>query len=63
MRDCLRRSKLELRGLRNGLNIDPRSSGGVNSVQCSAQTPKVLTKWAGGRAVRPLGRPGTAASW
>eukprot|EP00969_Alexandrium_andersonii_P103246 4555946-Alexandrium_andersonii.AAC.1 len=27
----LRRSKLELRGPKNGLNIDPRSSGGVPS--------------------------------
>eukprot|EP00969_Alexandrium_andersonii_P113630 5021439-Alexandrium_andersonii.AAC.1 len=28
MRNCLRRSKLELRGPKNGIKIDPRSSRG-----------------------------------
>eukprot|EP00969_Alexandrium_andersonii_P153228 6775831-Alexandrium_andersonii.AAC.1 len=31
MRSCLRSSELDLRRLRNGLSIDPRSSGGVRS--------------------------------
>eukprot|EP00969_Alexandrium_andersonii_P040518 1776366-Alexandrium_andersonii.AAC.1 len=31
MWNCLRRSKLELRGPRNGLKVDPKSSGAVQS--------------------------------
>eukprot|EP00969_Alexandrium_andersonii_P341434 15092560-Alexandrium_andersonii.AAC.1 len=37
MRNCLRRSKLELRRPRNDLITDPRSSGGVHSASCSVQ--------------------------
>eukprot|EP00969_Alexandrium_andersonii_P219755 9705498-Alexandrium_andersonii.AAC.1 len=33
MQRCIRHSKLELRGPRNGLNIDPGSSRGVRSAQ------------------------------
>ena len=50
MRNCLRRSKLELRGPRNGLEIGPRSSRGVRSAPFFAQMPNLPTKRAGGRA-------------
>eukprot|EP00969_Alexandrium_andersonii_P143703 6354568-Alexandrium_andersonii.AAC.1 len=48
--NCLRRSKLERRGPRNGLNIDLRSSRRVRSAPFFAQMPNPPTKWAGGRA-------------
>eukprot|EP00969_Alexandrium_andersonii_P019678 858852-Alexandrium_andersonii.AAC.1 len=44
MQTCLRRSELEPRGPRNGLEIDPRSFRGVTSTPLSAQTPKMQTK-------------------
>eukprot|EP00969_Alexandrium_andersonii_P158451 7000293-Alexandrium_andersonii.AAC.1 len=47
MRRCLRRSKLELRGPRNGLEIGTRSSG--RSAPFSAQMPNPPTRRAGGR--------------
>eukprot|EP00969_Alexandrium_andersonii_P070237 3099934-Alexandrium_andersonii.AAC.1 len=50
MRNCLRRSKLELRGPRNGPKIAFQSSGRVRSVRCFVQMPNPLTKRAGGRA-------------
>eukprot|EP00969_Alexandrium_andersonii_P356211 15446096-Alexandrium_andersonii.AAC.1 len=50
MRNCLGRSKLELSGPRNGLSIDLRSFGGVNSMPLFAQTPNLATKRAGRRA-------------
>eukprot|EP00969_Alexandrium_andersonii_P166810 7371084-Alexandrium_andersonii.AAC.1 len=50
MRLCLRSSKLELRGPRNGLNIAPRSAGGVHSASLLAQMPNLATKRASGNA-------------
>eukprot|EP00969_Alexandrium_andersonii_P372593 15482079-Alexandrium_andersonii.AAC.1 len=50
MRTCLRRSKLELCGPRKGLETDPRSSGGVDSVSLFAHTPSLVMK-------RPAGAP------
>eukprot|EP00969_Alexandrium_andersonii_P114942 5083228-Alexandrium_andersonii.AAC.1 len=47
MRNC---SKLELRGPRTGLKVDPRSSGGMHSAPLLVQTPNPPTKRAGGRA-------------
>eukprot|EP00969_Alexandrium_andersonii_P252895 11177405-Alexandrium_andersonii.AAC.1 len=44
------RSNLELRGPRNGLKVDPGSSGRVQSAPLFAQMPNPPTKWAGGRA-------------
>eukprot|EP00969_Alexandrium_andersonii_P037686 1652135-Alexandrium_andersonii.AAC.1 len=50
MRNCLRRSKLELRGTRNGREIGPRGSRGVRSAPFSAQIPNPPTRRADGRA-------------
>eukprot|EP00969_Alexandrium_andersonii_P070086 3092884-Alexandrium_andersonii.AAC.1 len=43
MQDCFRRSELELRGPRNGLECDPRSSRGVRSAPLFALIPKLTT--------------------
>eukprot|EP00969_Alexandrium_andersonii_P354407 15442086-Alexandrium_andersonii.AAC.1 len=50
MRDCLRHSKLELRGSRNNLRSCPQSSGGRALCHYFAQVPNPPTKRAGGRA-------------
>eukprot|EP00969_Alexandrium_andersonii_P372908 15482815-Alexandrium_andersonii.AAC.1 len=50
MRNCLMRSKLELRDPWRGLKLDPRWSGGVPSAPLSAQMPNPPTKRAGRRA-------------
>eukprot|EP00969_Alexandrium_andersonii_P011413 496387-Alexandrium_andersonii.AAC.1 len=55
MRNCLRRSKLELRGPTNGLKIDPRSSGGVRSASVFAQMPNPPKGRACGRMEARLG--------
>eukprot|EP00969_Alexandrium_andersonii_P373856 15484956-Alexandrium_andersonii.AAC.1 len=44
MQNRFRRSKLELRGPRNGLEMGPRSSRGVHSARFSAQIPNLTTK-------------------
>eukprot|EP00969_Alexandrium_andersonii_P091554 4041054-Alexandrium_andersonii.AAC.1 len=50
MRNCLRGSKLELRGSRNDLKISSRSSRGVDSALLFAQIPNLPARKAGGRA-------------
>eukprot|EP00969_Alexandrium_andersonii_P074960 3306127-Alexandrium_andersonii.AAC.1 len=46
MQTCFTQSELELRGSKNGLNIDPRSvpPEGCLLHRCSALTPNVATK-------------------
>eukprot|EP00969_Alexandrium_andersonii_P326466 14425104-Alexandrium_andersonii.AAC.1 len=41
---CFKRSELEPRGPRNGLQIGPRSSRGARSALLCAQTPKLQTR-------------------
>eukprot|EP00969_Alexandrium_andersonii_P049660 2179658-Alexandrium_andersonii.AAC.1 len=49
MRNRLWHSTLELRGPRNDLRIDPRSSGGERSAPLFALMPNLVTDGAGGR--------------
>eukprot|EP00969_Alexandrium_andersonii_P145109 6416579-Alexandrium_andersonii.AAC.1 len=44
MQDCFRLSELGLRGPRSGLESGPRTSGGVPSAPCFAETPSLPTK-------------------
>eukprot|EP00969_Alexandrium_andersonii_P016001 700232-Alexandrium_andersonii.AAC.1 len=46
MHHCLRCSELELRGPRNGLELDPRSSRGARPAPLFALTPNLTTKGA-----------------